>query len=168
MDARLHAGQILRGGGLLDERDGVKQAMRAREQFRPAARHVHALDRTREERIEHPAEELVFLQQFVLVEPLSVSQLAKLHRLGNHGRIGADGPRRTLEIVGDPFDQHRHMIEQVFGWEDAIGVQMDPLTDAGQPPPRQVVAGLAKAVGEDDGQRAIEREIHSRREGRLT
>src|SRR6266566_8107377 len=108
---------------LLDDRHRAIQARSARHQLTLPARLRDVLDSRREELEQNAAKKLVFLEDLVGVEPLLVTQLAELHRLGYDWHVDADLGGRILHVVGDAVNQQRDVIEQLVGGEYAIRIE---------------------------------------------
>src|SRR5437867_6292035 len=84
-------------------------------------------------RVENAAKDLIFLENLVLIERLRIPQLAEHARVDDDQRVGGDGLRRILEVVGDPLDEKGHVIEQIVGWENAIGGERNSVEDPLEP-----------------------------------
>src|SRR5688572_5492096 len=97
-----------------------------------------------EERKENSTEDLVFLENLVDVEALSVAKRTELHRLGNNGHIGADFVYRVLQVISDALNQKRYVIEQLIRREDLVLIERDSGGDALQPPRGQLPSGLTE------------------------
>jgi hypothetical protein len=96
---------------------------------------VDRVDDRREVREQDAAEDLVLLEHLVGVEALRVTQRTELHRLGHHRRVGVHRVCRILDVVGDAGEEERHVIEQLVGREDPVGVDGHALLDPLEPAP---------------------------------
>lgn len=52
------------------------------------------------------------------------------------------------------------MVEELVGREDAVGMDPDAVADAIEPALREVVTRLAKPIGEDGRERAVDQSFH--------
>src|SRR4051812_26179682 len=143
------------GRGFLDERDGAKEALSTYEQFALGAGLRHRIGLLREVIEEDAAENFMFLENFVGIEPLRVSERPQLHRLADHRHVHADLRRRILEVARDPIDEQRHVIEQLVRGEDTIEIDGYALGNALEPAGRQFATRGPKAVRQCGGERAV-------------
>jgi len=86
-----------------------------------------------------------------------VAQGSELHCLRDDRHVGRHFVDRILEVIGDPVDQKRDVIEQVLGWKDLSLVDCHAIGNTLQPTPGKLTPGIAKAIGEHIGKRAIVR-----------
>jgi hypothetical protein len=119
------------------------------EQLGARARDRRVLDDFGEMRIQHAAEDLVLFEDLVRVEALGVAQRPQLHRFRDHRRFGVEILLRMREIVRDPVDEDRNVVEQLVGRKDPVRVDGDARRDAVEPPPDELLARLAKRGSED-------------------
>jgi hypothetical protein len=67
----------------------------------------------------------------------------------------SDRPGRVLDIVRDPEEQERDVVDEIVGREDPIGRQGDPVRDAQEPPAGERVTLLAEPFSERDREGTI-------------
>jgi len=79
--------------------------------------------------------------------------------------MDADLGGRIRDVVGDAIDEERHVVEQLSGGEDAIGVECDAAGDSIQPATRQVVPGVPESLRENSRERTVS--LQPRRPGIL-
>ena len=158
--AREH--EELRGRGLLDHGDRLKQARRARHELGARALGFDVFDGFREKLKQDAAEDLVLFEQLVLVEPLRVAQRAELHRLGDHRCFGKHRAGGVFDVVRDAEDEQRDVVDEVVRREDAIRFERYPIGDAKQPAAREDIALISEPAGERDGEWAVGGGVHRR------
>jgi PAS domain S-box-containing protein len=150
---------------LADELRGVRDALPAGGDLARPDAGRQGVELLVEEREQDRAQDLVLLEDLVGVEPLGVPERAELHRLGGDGRLGVDVLARPLEVVGDPVDEERHVVQQLVGREDAIRRHGDPGDDPVEPAAHERVARLAEPAGQARGEVRRLGGVHGRQLG---
>jgi hypothetical protein len=67
----------------------------------------------------------------------------------------------SLDVVGDPAEQQRDVVEQVVRGEDAVGLERDARGDALQPAAGEVGARVAQAARQGRREWAGKRRVHA-------
>jgi hypothetical protein len=139
-------------GRLSNQLDRLRGALPARE-YLPSRNVLRELLGSLREKIEDDlSEHLVLLEELVDVKTLGVTERAELHCLGDDRSLGVNIPLRTREISRDALDQERNVVQEVFGWENPVRRNRDPLADAIEPLRDEDLLRRAQALGESGGQ----------------
>src|SRR4051812_19508693 len=91
------------------------------------------IDLTGELREHDGAEQLVLFQNLIGVEPLRMSQGAELASLRDNRNLGIELLSRIGHIVGNPLDEQRNVVQQLFGGEYPLRTHGHSRCDALEP-----------------------------------